>query len=197
VRVTPLEKGAAMTEPKTYALEVPGAVLHYDVRAGDGSTWPVLLIIGSPMGALRIRRAGRALRGFGPAMAKFLTLVSLEGPVPEGYADRPAPDPAAFGLPAQDDGSRDDALLGLNMISLSQYQHDFTALLAVPTRIVAGVGAQSGQMLAGRGAVAVAEQLGTTPVTFPGGHGGFLPSGGPYGGEPDAFAGILRMVLSG
>jgi hypothetical protein len=38
VRVTPLEKGAAMTEPKTYALEVPGAVLHYDVRAGDGST---------------------------------------------------------------------------------------------------------------------------------------------------------------
>src|SRR5579864_9528564 len=40
-----------MTEPKTYALEVPGAVLHYDVRAGDDSTQPVLLIIGSPMGA--------------------------------------------------------------------------------------------------------------------------------------------------
>jgi hypothetical protein len=71
-------------------------------------------------------------RGFGPAMAKFLTLVSLPGPVPDDYADRPAPDPAAFGLPAQDDGSRDDALLGLNMISLSQYRHDFTALRAVP-----------------------------------------------------------------
>src|SRR5579859_699736 len=71
--------------------------------------------------------------GFGPAMAKFITLVSLEGPVPDDYADRPSPDPAAFGLPAEDDGSRDDALLGLNMISLSQYQHDFTALLAVPT----------------------------------------------------------------
>src|SRR5579864_4008888 len=40
-----------MTEPKTYTLEVPGAVLHYDVRAGDDSTQPVLLIIGSPMGA--------------------------------------------------------------------------------------------------------------------------------------------------
>ena len=40
-----------MTEPKTYALEAPGAVLHYDVRANDDSTQPVLLIIGSPMGA--------------------------------------------------------------------------------------------------------------------------------------------------
>jgi pimeloyl-ACP methyl ester carboxylesterase len=40
-----------MTEPKTYTREVPGAVLHYDVRVGEASTQPVLLIIGSPMGA--------------------------------------------------------------------------------------------------------------------------------------------------
>ena len=46
-----LRKGAAMTEPKPYALEALGAVLHYDVRASDDSTQPVLLIIGSPMGA--------------------------------------------------------------------------------------------------------------------------------------------------
>ena len=52
-----------MTEPKTYALEAPGAVLHYDVRANDDSAQPVLLIIGSPDGRLRIRRAGGALRG--------------------------------------------------------------------------------------------------------------------------------------
>jgi pimeloyl-ACP methyl ester carboxylesterase len=287
-----------MAEPKTYALETPGAVLHYDVRANDDSTRPVLLIIGSPMGppdSARWRSAsptdGRNVRsrgaepstrtdgafettvdehaddlhrlisaldvgpvdifassggavnalalvprhreqvrtlvaheppavqalpdreralsanldiyqtyqrsGFGPAMAKFLAPVSLEGPIPEDYADRPAPDPAAFGLPAGDDGSRDDALLGLNMISLIQYRHDFTALRAVPTRIVVGVGVQSGQMLAGRGAVAVAGRLGTGPATFPGGHGGFLPSGGPYGGEPDAFTGTLLTVLSG
>jgi hypothetical protein len=44
--------------------------------------------------------------------------------------------------------------------------------------------------------VAVAQQLGTTPVTFPSGHGGFL--GGEYGqtGEPDAFAAKLREVLT-
>ena len=41
-----------MTEPKTHTLDVPGAVLHYDVREPSrASTEPVLLIIGSPMGA--------------------------------------------------------------------------------------------------------------------------------------------------
>ena len=37
--------------------------------------------------------------GFGPAMAKFIALVSSEGPFPADYADRPAPDPVMFGLP--------------------------------------------------------------------------------------------------
>jgi hypothetical protein len=52
-------------------------------------------------------------------------------------------------------------------------------------------------MLAGRAGVAVARRLGTAPVTFPGGHDGFL--GGEYGGmgEPDAFAITLRQVLTG
>jgi hypothetical protein len=41
----------------------------------------------------------------------------------------------------------------------------------------------------------VADLLGTTPVTFPSGHGGFL--GGEYGQteEPEAFSVILRQVL--
>jgi hypothetical protein len=44
--------------------------------------------------------------------------------------------------------------------------------------LVIGVGAESGQQVAGRAAVAVAERLGTPPVTFPGGHDGF--AGGEY-----------------
>ena len=66
-----------------------------------------------------------------------------------------------------------------------------------PTRIVVGVGEESGQQMAGRGGAAVAGRLGITPVTFPGGHDGFL--GGEYGGmgEPDAFAATLRTVLAG
>ncbi len=133
--------------------------------------------------------------GFGPAMAKFIALVSYAGPIPAGFADQPGPDPATFGLPTVDDGSRDDALLCLNMPSCPGYRHDFDALAAASTRLVVGVGAQSGTALAGRAAVAVAQRLGTQPVTFPGGHDGFL--GTEYGrmGEPDAFAATLREVL--
>jgi pimeloyl-ACP methyl ester carboxylesterase len=287
-----------MTEPKTHTLEVPGAVLHYDVRSNDSSTEPVLLLIGSPMGADGFatlaghfadrtvvtydpRAAGRSQRtdgalqttveehaddlhrlisaldagpvdifatsggatnalalvaehpeqvktlvaheppasqelpdrepvlaastdihdtylrsGFGPAMAKFIALVSYQGPFPADYADQPAPDPAMFGLPTEDDGSRNDPLVGQNMISGSYYRHDFDALRVASTRIVVGVGAESGQMIPGRAAVVVAARLGTTPVTFPGGHDGFL--GGEYGrtGDPDAFAATLRQVLT-
>lgn len=288
-----------MTEPETHTLDAPGAVLHYDVRRNDASTEPVLLLIGSPMGAMgfgtlaghftdrtvvtydprgteRSKRTDGALQstpeehaddlhrlilalntgpvdifassggavnalalvaghpeqvrtlvaheppaaqvlpdrepalaacedihetylreGFGAAMAKFIALVSHEGLLPAGFADRPAPNPASFGLPTEDDGSRDDPLVGLNMPSTTAYQPDFDALRAAPTHIVVGVGAQSATMIAGRAGIAVAERLGAAPVTFPGGHDGFI--GGEYGGmgEPDAFATTLRKVLTG
>jgi pimeloyl-ACP methyl ester carboxylesterase len=290
---------AVMTEPKTHTLDVPGAVLHYDIRSNDASTEPILLLIGSPMGAEgfvsqaghftdrtvvtydprgagRSKRTDGALRstteehaddlhrliaalgagpvdifgssggavnglalvarhpgqvrtlvaheppaaqelpdrdealaaceairetyyreGFGPAMARFIALVSYEGPLPAGFAGQPGPDPASFGLPTEDDGSRDDPLVGLNMPATPGYKQDFDALRAAPTRIVVGVGADSGQQMAGRAAVAVAARLGTPAVTFPGGHDGFL--GGEYGGmgKPDEFAAKLREVLAG
>jgi len=135
-------------------------------------------------------RATYQRSGFGPAMATFIALVSHAGPIPPGFPGPPAPDPANFGLPTEDDGSRDDPLLGLHMTACVGYQHDFDALRAAPTRILLGVGAQSGQMMAGRAAVAVAERLGTTPVTFPGGHDGFLS-------DPGAFAAVLRTALDG
>jgi pimeloyl-ACP methyl ester carboxylesterase len=135
--------------------------------------------------------------GMGPAMAKFIAIVSHKGPVTADYLEQPAPDPAVFGLPAEDDGSRDDVLLGQNLISSTHYEPDFDALRAASTRIVVAVGAESEGELAHRGGVAVAERLGTTPVTFPSGHAGFL--GGEYGqmGEPEAFAARLREILAG
>ena len=281
-----------MGEPKTYTLQVPGAVLAYDVREGGGGH-PVLLLAGCPMGASgfgalaeqfadrtvvtydprgteRSQRTDgqphgsepaehaedlRALiqavdagptdvfgssggavnalalvarhpdlvgtlvaheppaalelpdreavlgacagiretyqrAGFGPAMATFIAMVSHTGPIPPGFPGMPAPDPAAFGLPAQDDGARDDPLLGLHMTACVGYRHDFAALRAAPARIILGVGAQSGQMLAGRAAVAVAERLGVTPITFPGGHDGFLS-------DTADFATVLRTALDG
>jgi pimeloyl-ACP methyl ester carboxylesterase len=135
-------------------------------------------------------------RGFGPAMAKFIALVSFQGPIPADYLDRPDPDPAMFGLPSEDDGSRDDPLVGLNMPSCPAYEPDFEALRRAPTRIVVAVGAGSGETMAKRAGVVVAGRLGLKPVTLPGDHAGFL--GGEYGqtGEPDAFAAKLREVLA-
>lgn len=287
-----------MTELTTHTLDVPGAVLTYDVRRNGTSDAPVLLLIALPMGAAgfgtlsryftdrmvvtydprgveRSRRtddaaastpeehagdlhrlisaldagpvdlfasSGGAINalaqvarhpeqvrtlvaheppaaavlpdrelalaanrdihqtylrsGLGPAMAKFIAIASHRGPIPADYLERPAPDPAMFGLPTEDDGSRNDPMVGQNIVSLTHYEPDFEALRTASTRIVVAAGAESEGELANRGAHAVAERLGTTPVTFPGGHAGFL--GGEYGqmGEPEAFAVRLREVLA-
>jgi pimeloyl-ACP methyl ester carboxylesterase len=135
-------------------------------------------------------------RGFGAGMAHFIAAVGHKGPFSSEFASQPAPDPAMFGLPTDDDGSRTDPLLGQNIISITHYEPDFEALKRASTRIVVAAGAESDGELAHRGAEAVAERLGTGPMIFPSGHSGFL--GGEYGqhGEPDAFAARLREVLA-
>jgi pimeloyl-ACP methyl ester carboxylesterase len=134
--------------------------------------------------------------GFGPGMAKFMAITTLKGPIPAGFADQPV-DPAQFGFPTEDDGARDDPMLGPNIIATTHYEYDFDALRGAPTRIVVGAGVESEGEMAHRGGLAVAERLGTEPVIFPSHHGGFL--GGEFGwaGDPDAFAPRLREVLAG
>lgn len=286
-----------LTEPMTRTLEVPGAVLAYDVQPNEQSTERILLLIGSPMGAagfgtlaghfadrtvitydprgverstkndpgavstpeehaddlhrlieelsagpvdcfassggavnalmlvathrddLRTlvaheppaenllpdhdaaRAASRAVHetylrdGYGAGMAHFIALVMHKGPFADDWADQPPPDPATFGLPTEDDGTRDDPLLGQNIETGTEPNLDFDALLAASTRVVIAVGAESDGELANRAGRAAAERLGAEPVVFPSNHGGFL--GGEYGqtGEPAAFAAKLRQVL--
>ncbi|WP_433011670.1 alpha/beta fold hydrolase [Kribbella sp. CA-294648] len=286
-----------MPEPVTHTLDVPGAVLTYDVR-GELSNQPVLLMIGSPMGASGfptlashfedrtvvtydprgVERSNRtdgtgeltpddhaadlaaliealdagpvdlfassggavnalalvaqrpelvktlvahepplaalvpdseaALKacediyetyqrdGQGAGMAKFIAIVSYEGEIPADYTDQPAPDPAMFGLPTEDDGSRDDALLGQNLRGCTSYRPDIDALAKSTDKVVVGVGEESANQLAARGGKAIAELLGLTPEVFPSNHGGFL--GDEYGmpGKPAEFAVKLRDVLA-
>ncbi|MFC5262520.1 alpha/beta fold hydrolase [Kribbella qitaiheensis] len=287
-----------MPDPVTHTLDVPGAVLTYDVR-GDLADQPVLLMIGSPMGASGfptlashfadrtvvtydprgVERSTRAdgagelspndhagdlaaliealdagpvelfassggavnalalmaqrpdlvktlvahepplagiipdheaalaacediyqtyqRDGMGAGMAKFIAIVGYEGEIPADYTDQPAPDPAMFGLPTEDDGSRNDALIGQNLRGCTSYQPDFDALAKVSDKLVLGFGEESANQLAGRGGKAVAERLGLTPAMFPSNHGGFL--GDEYGqpGKPAEFAARLREVLAG
>jgi pimeloyl-ACP methyl ester carboxylesterase len=134
--------------------------------------------------------------GFGAGMAHFMAVTSHRGPFTAEIAGQPGPDPAMFGMPSEDDGSRNDVMLGKMMLTTPTYEPDFEALRAAPTRIVLASGAESAGEMANRGGHAVAEQLGTEAVVFPSHHGGFL--GGEYGwpGEPEAFAAKLREVLA-
>jgi len=171
-----------------------------DVRTLVAHEPPLAAIVPDREAALAVSRAvADAYRegGFGPGMARFIGVVSHQGPFTAADAEAPAPDPAMFGLPTEDDGDRTDPLLFQNIISSTHYEPDFDALRAAPTRIVIAVGSESEGQLAFRGGVAAAERLGTYPVRFPSDHGGFL--GGEYGqaGDPDAFAAKLREVLAG
>ncbi len=282
----------------THTLEVLGAVLTYDVRRNESSTKPVLLMIGSPMGAAGFatlagyftdrtvvtydpRMSDRSHRtdgatqttveeqaddlhrlinaldagpvdlfassggavnalalvakhpeqvltlvahepptaavlpdadaalaaasdvheaymrdGRGAGMAKFLALTGHKGEIPADRSGWPTPDPAMFGIPSEDDGSRDDPLMGQTILTVTGYMPNFDALRAASTRIVLAAGVESAGELAHRGAFAVAQRLGMEPVLFPSHHGGFLS--GEYGwpGQPEMFAANLREVLT-
>ena len=134
-------------------------------------------------------------RGFGTGMAHFIAITGHRGEFPDDIGKQPAPDPAKFGMPADDDGTRTDVMLHQNIIGTTHYQPDFGALGKAPTRIIMAAGEESQGEMANRGAYAVARELGTEVVVFPSHHGGFL--GGEYGwpGEPDAFGAKLREVL--
>ena len=82
-----------------------------------------------------------------------------------------------------------------NVITCTHFEPDFDALRAASTRIVLGAGVESEGQMAHRGAEAVAERLGTTPVAFPSGHGGFLGNEWGMPGDPDGFAAKLHEVL--
>src|SRR6478672_9226815 len=170
-----------------------------DVRTLVAHEPPLASILPDRDGAMALTKAIHDTyqrSGFGAGMAHFIAGVSHNGPNTPEFAAQPGPDPAMFGLPTADDGTRTDALLGQNIVTGSHYEPDFDALRSAPTRIVMAAGVESEGQMANRGAHAVAERLGTTAVAFPSDHGGFL--GGEYGqaGQPDAFAAKLRDVLA-
>jgi pimeloyl-ACP methyl ester carboxylesterase len=134
-------------------------------------------------------------KGWGAGMAAFIAMTSWQGEFTDDYFAQPAPDPAAFGMPAEDDGSRDDPVLSDRSWAVSDYRPDVDALVAAPTRVVIAVGEESVHTMTGRAAVATAELLGQKATVFPSHHGGFLGGEFGYAGQPEAFAHKLRAVL--
>ena len=133
--------------------------------------------------------------GSGAGMAAFIAMTSWRGEFTDDYFAQPAPDPAQYGMSAEDDGSRDDPLLSDRSWAISSYQPDVDALAAAPTRMVIAVGEESLGTFTGRAAVATAELVGQQATVFPSHHGGFLGGEFGYAGQPEPFARKLRDVL--
>ena len=136
-------------------------------------------------------------RGWGTGMATFVAMTSWRGEFTDEYFAQPAADPAQFGMPTEDDGSRDDPLLSDRSWAISSYRPDVDALAATPTRLVMAVGEESVDTFTARATAATAELLGQRATVFPSHHGGFLGGEFGYAGQPEAFARKLREVLDG
>jgi pimeloyl-ACP methyl ester carboxylesterase len=159
---------------------------------------PLVLVLPDAKAAQRAQAGYRDVyqaKGRGAGMAAFIALTSWHGEFTDDYFAQPAPDPAMFGMPSDDDGSRDDPLLSDRSNAVTEYQPDVDALTAAPTRIVIAEGEESVGTFTGRTAEATAELLGQEATIFPSHHGGFMGGEFGYAGQPEAFAKRLREVL--
>jgi pimeloyl-ACP methyl ester carboxylesterase len=134
-------------------------------------------------------------KGSGAGMAAFIAMTSWRGEFTDDYFAQPAPDPVAFGMSAEDDGSRDDPLLSDRSWAVSSYRPDIDAINAARTRVVIAVGEESLDTFTGRTSVATAKLLDQQATVFPSHHGGFVGDEFGYPGQPEAFARKLREVL--
>ncbi|MFJ5895823.1 alpha/beta fold hydrolase [Streptomyces sp. NPDC093064] len=159
---------------------------------------PLIPVLPDAVAAERARAAVRQAyedKGWGAGMAAFIAMTSWRGEFTDDYFAQPAPDPAAFGMPTEDDGSRDDPLLSDRSWAVSGYRPCIDALNSAPTRVLIAVGEETLDTFTGRTSEAAAELLGQQATVFPSHHGGFLGGESGYAGKPEDFARRLREVL--
>src|SRR5918992_5947628 len=68
--------------------------------------------------------------GRSAGMAALIAMTSWRGEFTNAYFAQPPADPAAFGMPTEDDGSRDDPLLSDRSWAVSSYRPEVEALAA-------------------------------------------------------------------
>jgi pimeloyl-ACP methyl ester carboxylesterase len=147
--------------------------------------------------------------GAGAAWGKFIPLVMYSGLVTEAGVPPVAwPPPGAEGQHAAgSDGpgdaeatqeppapsekqQADDELFFLRMLKpFLSYEPPIDVLRSGTPRIVIGIGETSREEIPARSSAALAEQLGTPPMPFPGHHAGFME-------DPAGFARTIAAVLS-
>jgi hypothetical protein len=149
---------------------------------------PLLQLL--PEGDAR-RTSGREIydtyqqEGAEAAIGHFAAVAGMEEPAPEEMSPE-----------EQEAMAQEMARLAPNMdfffahylLPITEYEPDLATLETGSLRVLVGVGEESAGTLAYETAVALAEGLGTPPVTFPGDHVGMFS-------QPEAFAARLREVL--
>ena len=121
--------------------------------------------------------------GVGAAMAKFMAMAGLENPRPPAARDA-RPDPAMMARM----GRNFERFLADGLGRAGACVPDVAALRQRSRRTVIAAGEASREQPAYRSSAALATQLGTPLVLFPGDHGGFVA-------EPRAFGDKLDAVL--
>jgi pimeloyl-ACP methyl ester carboxylesterase len=106
-----------------------------------------------------------------------------------GFDVSPDDAPPTSAEPSEDEIRQTARFFDIDMRPTTRYLPDVDALKKSPTRVVIGIGVDSGRLLTYRTSVALCELLGSTLVEFPSDHGGFMEA-------PTEFADTLRTVLS-
>jgi pimeloyl-ACP methyl ester carboxylesterase len=116
--------------------------------------------------------------GVGAAFARFMGNAGFEpgedGPPPSENPEQDAADGARF--------------FSVDLQATTRYTIDLAALAASETRVVVGLGAESGGLVTARTSAALAESLQVETTGFPGDHGGFMFA-------PQRFAEVVRAAL--
>jgi len=120
------------------------------------------------------------------AMQKFMTHAGL-GDAPGQEADAPRWEPSPEQMARM--RATTEQFFAHLIRPTTRYRPDIQALRAASTRIVVAGGTTSKGQLANRTAVALADQLGTIVVDFPGDHGGFVAL-------PEQCGRVLDQVLT-
>ncbi|WP_110318293.1 alpha/beta fold hydrolase [Mycolicibacterium moriokaense] len=119
--------------------------------------------------------------GMQVAWFKFMGNAGFDVSAPEG-AELPAPPE-----PSEDERREAARFFNHELWHTTSYIPGVEALKASPTRVLVGLGVNSGHLLTYRTSTTLADLLGNTTVEFPGDHGGFMEA-------PTEFADALRAL---
>jgi pimeloyl-ACP methyl ester carboxylesterase len=119
--------------------------------------------------------------GLHAAWYQFMVTAGFDMSAPNDGAPIEAPPE-----PTQQEAREASRFFNHELRETTQYLPDIGALKSA--RVVVGLGVASGRLVTDQTSRVLAELLGSTPVDFPGDHGGFLDA-------PEEFADVLRTVL--